>query len=203
VEGGVKFLNLKNSLLLIVVLSLSALVIISKLDFKDGRYEHRLGNFFEFAIFIPIHNKIAEHFYIEAAKKNNSEAQCDIGMFYESQKDFQKSGYWYLQSSLNGWWRCEGDFEKYNYPVEQAVFAKLKIKADSPNRFARYMVGKRYIEAKGVEKNVQEGIKYLKLAALGGNKGAQHYLAGLYLKGDAVSKDPVEAEKWLDVRSSP
>ena len=192
-----KFLGFKNSLILFILFL--GFFLIQKFDFKNGVFEHKLANLFEFVIFMPFHNEIAEHFYIEATKKNNFEAQCDTGMFYESQKDFQKSGYWYLQSSLNGWWRCEDDFEKYNYPDEQAVFAMLKTKADSPNIFAQYMVGKRYIEAKGVRKNVHEGMKYLKLAAIRGSRGAQLYLAGLYLKGSVIPKDAHEAEKWVDM----
>lgn len=161
---------------------------------KDGVYEHNLGKLFQLAVFIPRHNKIAEHYFIEAATQNNSEAQCSLGTFYESQKDYQKSGYWYLQSSLTGWWRCEKDFEKYNFPDEKKVFAMLKTKADSKNTFAQYMVGKRYIEAIGVEKNVQNGIGYLQKSALAGSRGAQLYLAGLYSKGVVVASDPIEAK---------
>jgi TPR repeat protein len=181
------------------LLILAGLTLIPKLDIEDGSYKFKLGKLFEFAVFVPVHNRIAEHYYIEAAKKKNSEAQCNLGMFYESQEDYQKSLYWYLQSSLNGWWRCEDDFERYNFPDEQRAFAMLKIKADSENRFAQYMVGKRYIEANGIEKDVQIGIKYLKKAATDGNRGAQLYLAGLYLKGVVVSADPQEAEKWMDM----
>ncbi|MEQ1598381.1 MAG: tetratricopeptide repeat protein [Methylotenera sp.] len=169
-------------------------------DSKDGSYESKLGKVFEFAVFVPAHNRIAEHYYIEAAKKNNFEAQCDLGMFYESQEDYQKSVYWYLQSSLNGWWKCEDDFEKYDFPDEQRAFGMLKIKADSGNKFAEYMVGKRYIEANGVATDVQTGIGYLKKAAINGSRGAQLYLAGLYLRGGVVSVDSQEAEKWMEMK---
>jgi TPR repeat protein len=186
----------------VVLFSLVGFSLTLTLDSKDGVYEHKLGKLFEFAIFAPLHNRIAEHYYIEAAKKNNSEAQCSLGAFYESQKDYQKSGYWYLQSSLNGWWRCEKNFEKYDFPDEGKVFLMLKAKADSKNKFAEYIVGKRYIEANGVGKDVQNGIKYLKLAAVQGSKGAQIYLAGLYLKGAVVTYDPTEAKKWLELNNT-
>jgi hypothetical protein len=187
------------------VLSISVLFILIVIIFltctlnKDGVAEHRLGKVSQFLVFFPFHNQIAEYFFIEAAKKSNAEAQCSLGMFYESKGDYQLSGYWYLQSSLNGWWKCEDDFEHYDYPDESLVFTMLKKKADGHNKFAEYIVGKRYIEGKGVAKNLQEGIKYLKSAAFSGSRGAQLYLAGLYLKGDLVIANPTEADKWLSM----
>lgn len=203
-EGSdMKVKSTKTVLIAIVVLFLLIVLSLTLIPVsKDGVYEHKLGKLFQFLVFIPLHNKIAEHYFIEAANQNNSEAQCNLGTFYESQEDYQKSGYWYLQSSLNGWWRCEKDFEKYNYPDEKKVFLMLKAKADLKNKFAQYIVGKRYIEANGVEKDVQNGISYLQKAALAGSRGAQLYLAGLYLKGVVVTYDPAEAKKWIELNKT-
>ena len=196
-KHGLSLIIVSICILVATLLLLIGVIVTLSVDNKDGRGEYILAKTSQFLVFLPFHDQVAEHYFIQAAKESNAEAQCGLGMFYESKKEYQMSGYWYLQSSLNGWWRCEDNFESYDYPDEKTVFNMLKKKADSHNKFAEYMVGKRYIEAKGVDKNLQEGIKYLKSAALSGSRGAQLYLAGLYIKGNVVPTNMTEADKWL------
>lgn len=55
----------------------------------------------------------------------------------------------------------------------------------------------RYIEGNGIQKSIEQGVYYLKKSALRGNKGAQIYLSGLFIKGEVVKQDYDEASKWL------
>jgi uncharacterized protein len=192
---------LRISYLFIFILSILALIfgVLNFLAYKGmPEAEAFLGVVYKTgAMTFPQDTKKAKEYLLRAAKKSDAMGQCELGNLYELERNYQLSAYWYLQSSLNGWWRCDQNFEKFDYPDKQGVFIMLKTKADSQNAFAQYLVGKSYIEGKGTEKNIENGINYLRKAALSGSRSAQIHLSGLFIKGEVVKQDIVEANKWL------
>jgi len=60
----------------------------------------------------------------------------------------------------------------------------------------QYIVALSYLSGKGVVKNVEEGIKWLRKAAEQGHAPAQAALAPHYFQGTGVSQDYKEAVKW-------
>lgn len=139
----------------------------------------------------------AKNYFVQAAAKGNAEGQCALGELFAQETNYQDAAYWYLKSALQGFQRCEYNFGGLDFPNEKNVFELLKKEADKSNAFAEFSVGTRYIEGNGIQKNIEQGVYYLKKSALQGNEGAQIYLSGLYVKGEVVKQDYDEANKWL------
>ena len=59
-----------------------------------------------------------------------------------------------------------------------------------------YNSGIKYHHGKGVVQDYAEAVKWYKLAADKGHKGAQYNLGVMYYKGEGVVQDYVEAVKW-------
>ena len=140
----------------------------------------------------------AKIYFLRAAKKDDAEGQCALGELYTKEGDYEQALIWYFKSALLGSQRCEINFSQLTFTHEDKVFESLLKFANQSNTFAEFSVGVRFVEGKGVEKNIKQGIFYLKKAASQGHNGAAIYLAGLYLKGDLVKQDFDEANKWLN-----
>lgn len=140
----------------------------------------------------------AKDYFSRAAAEGDAEGQCALGELYVQEERNEEALPWYFKSALLGSQRCEINFSKLTFSHEEKVFDSLMKYADKSNAFAEFSVGTRYIEGKGVEKNVEQGISYLKKAAVQGHKGAKIYLAGLYLKGEVVKQNYDEANNWLE-----
>ena len=73
----------------------------------------------------------------------------------------------------------------------------LKYAADSGDQFARYTLGKVYLQGEHTEKDVDTAVDYLKLSAEQGNQYAQYTLGKLYLLGQEVPPDRDTAVDYL------
>ena len=59
-----KLKSIATTLIAIIVLFLIiGFSLTLTLESKDGAYEHKLGKLFEYAIFIPFHDRAAEHYW--------------------------------------------------------------------------------------------------------------------------------------------
>lgn len=146
----------------------------------------------------PKDTQKAKDYFSMAAAKGDADGQCALGELYAKEERYEEALPWYFKSALLGSQRCEINFSKLTFSHEEKVFESLMKYADKSNTFAEFSVGTRYIEGKGVEKNVEQGLFYLKKSAMQGHKGAKIYLAGLYLKGEVVKQNYNEANKWLN-----
>lgn len=61
------------------------------------------------------------------------------------------------------------------------------------------MLGYKYLDGDGVEKNVPEAVKWFKLAAGNGDVYAAYTLGRTYHAGDGITQDYGEAMKWFRV----
>jgi uncharacterized protein len=68
--------------------------------------------------------------------------------------------------------------------------------ADRGDAGAAFRLGEEYFDAKVVERDIGQAVKYLKLGADGGDDRAQHDLATLYDNGWGVEASIEEAAKW-------
>lgn len=78
--------------------------------------------------------------------------------------------------------------------MSRRMFDGIATKAASGDRESQYSLGLAYINGKGVEKNVREGMRWLTLAAMGGHNRAQSNLACEYHQ----SGDFKSAFKWWE-----
>ncbi len=85
-------------------------------------------------------------------------------------------------------------YQKKQY--QQALEAWLPL-AESGHVLAQTLVGSMYAYGEGVEKNDNEALKWLSLAANTGSAQAQYNLAILYEKGFGVSANKEQALKWF------
>jgi TPR repeat protein len=89
-------------------------------------------------------------------------------------------------------------------PVDDATaglyklpFEEVKKKAEGGDAAAMYQMALRFFRGdKGAPKSEEEGLKWLRKAAVKGFLGAQLSLASRYSKGDGVPQDLQEAAKW-------
>ena len=96
--------------------------------------------------------------------------------------------------------RMLGEFYMYGYAnlnKDQAKAYELyKKSANQNDRIGKYKVSCCLRQGLGVNKNVDEGIKWLKESAEDGYKLAMTDLAGCYVDGEGVPVDYAEARKW-------
>ena len=110
-------------------------------------------------------------YYEKAAKAGESWAQIKLGLFYDE-----------------GTHGCEVD--------HQTSFMWFKRSVDAGNPTAYCFVGLCYQDGEGVEKNIQEAIKYYNLAAENGDTDAMEKLGGIYFAGEGVPKDEEKSATW-------
>lgn len=200
--GQFENILLKLAYLIILILAIFVLVfgVVNFLAYKNVPeanvflgylYQNGLATF-------PKDTQKAKDYFSRAAIKGDVEGQCALGELYVQEERYEEALPWYFKSALLGSQRCEINFSKLTFSHEEKVFDSLMNYADKSNAFAEYSVGARYIEGKGVQKNVEQGVSYLKKAAAQDHKGAKIYLADLYLKGEVVKQDYDLANQLLD-----
>jgi len=113
-----------------------------------------------------------------SAKKSHPIGMYNLAVLYEEGKGTSKN-----QSRAEQLYR--------------ALFSSLKNLADKNDKYAQYDIGFMYYAGKSVQKNPQEALKYISLAAEKGHMPASYLLGKMYLHGEGVEKDPGKAVFWL------
>lgn len=80
--------------------------------------------------------------------------------------------------------------------------ADLEKRASSGDASAEFLLGNRYMDGKGVDKNTFTGIRILKSSVAHGEMRAATALALIYLTGQDAPRDIDEAKVWLDKAAS-
>ena len=81
-------------------------------------------------------------------------------------------------------------------------FETFKLKAESGDASAQFVVGGMYWRGEGVGTNFFEGVKWYRKAAEQGYQIAQFGLGNSYAYGVGVPRDHVEAYKWFYIASA-
>jgi len=82
--------------------------------------------------------------------------------------------------------------------IQKAV-EYLSQASGNENQFAQYALGKLYLDAKYVEKDISNAFQLFTLSAEQGNEYAAYQLGKLYLKGEETPQDILSAIKWLSI----
>ena len=150
-----------------------------------------LGEFYDKTniLKLQIQSNFAKGYFEKASLLGSVESQCYLGELYEKELNYKLAGVIYLDAALKGSQQCEVNFLKFSYPDEKLVFDVLKKKADKNNPIAQFMVGKKLIEGTGTKVDTKSGINYLEKSVAQGHRGAEIYLAGIYIQGKLVPQD--------------
>lgn|GEM_PF-942316 len=87
--------------------------------------------------------------------------------------------------------RAEAQFETH---IDSTIY---KLATEHNDRSAQYLLGKKYLLGKSVERNMAEAIKWLELAAAQNHKKAQYSLGKMYLYGEGVAANYIYALDYL------
>jgi len=123
-------------------------------DKGDSDAQFELGMMYYQAIGTPINKEEALKYFKMAAEQGNVLSQSSIGVIYTNEKK---------------------DKDRVNITPEEA-FKYTKMAVEQGNVEAQGILGFMYIDGDGVEKNINEGVKYLQIAANEGDKEAKKYL---------------------------
>ena len=83
-----------------------------------------------------------------------------------------------------------------------AHFVFRAASAEQGNEYAAYQLGKLYLAAEGIPKDVQTAVKWLEMASEKGNPYAQYALGKLYLTGGDVPRDKEKAVFYLQASAA-
>jgi TPR repeat protein len=119
---------------------------------------------------VPQDYKEAIKWYRLAAEQGDSDAQGNLGVFYE---------------------KGQGVPQDYEEAVKW-----FRLAANQGDADAQHRLGVMYNDGQGVHQDYKEAIKWYRLAASNGNASAQFNLALMYAKGKHIAKDYKEAVKW-------
>lgn len=145
--------------------------------------------------------KAIEYLNIAATKGNNSMAQYTLGNIYSAEnygmKDIQTAINWYSKAEKAG-----NEFasyklgkiylqnEDYNNAIEHLKLCN--------NKYAYYSLSKIYLDKELEVYNLDEGIKYLEMAANEGNEFASYRLGKIYNSDEYGMQDIDKAIYWYE-----
>lgn len=145
--------------------------------------------------------KAMEYLNVAATKGNNSMAQYTLGNIYSSENygmcDVDKAISWYKKAEKNG-----NEFASYNlgkiYLQNEDYNNAIEHFKLCNNKYAYYSLSKIYLDKELEVYNLDEGIKYLEMAANEGNDFASYRLGKVYASDEHGIKDIDKAVYWFE-----
>ena len=101
------------------------------------------------------------------AVKGDMIAQCELGMFYETQGKYDEAMFWLMKSAEQGY------------------------------DLAQYQVAVNYEKGLGVDKDYSKAARYFLLSAQQGFKSSMFEIATLYEIGKGVERSSEKSKYWL------
>ena len=147
--------------------------------------------------------KEALDIFKRAADSGNPEAEYQLGVLYEQNGEIDEAAAYFKKSAEAG--NSNGQL-KYAYalsdgngvPLNKSMAAEFfKQSANQGNYYAMLNYGKMLVDGVVIAKNVDEGIRFLNIAAEK-LKQAKKLLGIYYFKGEDVKKDWSKAATYLD-----
>lgn len=144
-------------------------------------------------------------YFYEAAKMGDPAAMCNIGIFYDEgisfEQDAEKAFYWFQKAAEAGYAYAMskiGDFYSKQGNDNEAFKWYLKA-AENGSVHAMGTVASMYLTGVDVEKNVKEGLKWLKRTVEFENDNKKFMLERLHMKG--ISDKDIEEAFDLAVKA--
>ena len=202
-----KTIGAKIAILLVIAMIVLSAAYVGLIELAARRNslpaQNELGRWHDLGIwFHPKDGQSAIYWYSLAANSDYPEAQFNLGLLMEDNKNYKTAAYWYLRSALHCYAPAQNNLATFyskglvlNKSDEKAADWYKKA-ADQGNKFAQFSLGLDYVKGTGVEKNSRSAVSYIKLAAEQDYAPAQGYLAILYATGDGVPQDLDLAMHW-------
>jgi TPR repeat protein len=127
--------------------------------------------------------------YTRAANKNHPHAQMNLGILFETGRNYSAAVKWYYRAAVSdhtgamfglGRMLWKGAGINANYHLAFAFFMKAALKGCV---MAQTNVGGMYMYGNGVEQNTAEAHRWLNMAAASGDAVAHHNLGVMYENG--------------------
>jgi TPR repeat protein len=184
--------------------------ILARAEKGDAGAECAMGEFYTYGLLgLTQSDTEAVKWYRKAAEQNEPEAQCNLGLCYESghgvPKDEAEASKWYRKAADQKNNRAQlklGILYETGHGVmkDEVEAAKWYRKAAEQNvAQAQYNLGCHYANGDGVAKDEVEGAKWYRAAAERNYRDAQVNIGTCYALGAGVKKDYVEAYKWYSL----
>ena len=91
-----------------------------------------------------------------------------------------------------------GSFDEADSSVAQFI----RSRAEQGDAVAQFDLGRLYDKGQGVTQDVQEAVKWYRLAAAQDYAKAQYNLGVMYIQGKGVPQDFVRAHMWLNIAAA-
>lgn len=149
----------------------------------------------------------AREYLFKSANQNLSEAQYNIGIFYEDgdmdwgfEKDLDKAYYWYSKAAKNGHgsaMACCGRFNDFLYEDKEKALEFYKQSCEAGDMYGQYTMASKYLSGDGVERNEEMAVELFKQSAEQGHGMAMGQLGVCYYYGIGCAQDFNMAIEWL------
>ena len=146
--------------------------------------------------------KEAVEWYLTAAEQGHTDAQYNLGVFYEIgegvDQSWRESIKWYRKAAEQGHSKAQNTLgDRYYSSASYTEAIKWYRKAAAQGNIdAQFSISACYSNGEGVSKSESEAVKWCRKAAEQGHKVAQYHLGVKYENGRGVSKSISEAIKW-------
>ena len=155
---------------------------------------------------------MAESYYKEAANGKDKYAYYALGKMFDSgigaEQNYQVAAEWYTKASMENvpyadyrlaqmygsGQGVEKDGELFGVLYQKALKEFIEQDKQQPDADTEFRVVNMYLKGLGVEKNPQEGLKWLEVCCEQKSARAQYQLAVMYQKGDGVPQDEIKAQ---------
>lgn len=152
---------------------------------------------------VPRNYKKAFEWFEKAAKQGNSDAQCQLGIFYYRglgiTKNFKKAFKWFKTATEKEWYKDEHPegVRRAQFYVGEMYYKGLGVTKNfekayywsrkrHDDKIAQCRLGNMLRVGQGVQKDYKEALKWYKLSAEQGWAEAQYNLGKMYYEGEGV-----------------
>jgi len=187
-------------------------ILLSNTPIDDGKGAYILGLMYKNGQGVQQDYKKAFKWFMESAKKGNSEAQLEIGdMYYFGQwvaKDYKKSFMWSMKSAKQGNPRAQhaiGGMYFYGRGVKKDYKKAFEwFMKSSKNDYidVRPIIGYMYDNGYGVKKDYKKAFEWFLKSAENGLPVGQYNVGVMYANGRGVKKNYIAAYAWFSLASS-
>lgn len=167
----------------------------------DSRGAYQLGLLFEEGKGVPQNWEQAAEWYRKAAEQGYANAEYRLGLCHRDGhgvgQDAIWAKIWLEKAARNGQVEAQEALARMAAGAEGGDPATVDlVSAEKGDATTQCLMGTRFMEGNGVEKDETTGVEWYRKAAEQGHAEAQYRLANCLRTGQGVEKDVQEAERW-------
>ena len=171
---------------------------------------YKLASLYENGELIPQDNEKAFLFYQISAELENPYACYKLGNIFLEKGDISQAIHNFEQSAekniSHAWYKLGQiysdeqygvlDTEKSNICYSKALLQYISDYNENPDDFTAYRIGQMYLDAKGINQDVSNAVKWFEKSAEQGNPDAAYQLGYIYSSNEYSISDPDKANAY-------